>query len=75
VALGKFEAPVLSNNAFSGVYFLSAETPQVASYIQHTEQYPAIVQAEQTDAILHHVTCSAERSGYFIYQDEKKFKI
>lgn len=75
VALGKFEAPVLSNNAFSGVYYLSAETPQVAAYIQHAEQYPAIVQVEQTDVVLHDVTCSAERSGYFIYQDKKKFKI
>ena len=75
VALGKFEAPVLSSNAFSGVYFLSAETPQVAAYIQHAEQYPAIVQAEQTDAVLHDVTCSAERSGYFIYKDTKKFVI
>jgi biotin carboxylase len=75
VALGKFEAPVLSNNAFSGVYFLSAETLQVASYIQHAEHYPAIVQAEQTDAVLHDVTCSTERSGYFIYQSNHKFKI
>ena len=75
VALGKFEAPVLSSNAFSGVYFLSAETPQVAAYIQHAEQYPAIVQVEQTDAELHQVTCSAERSGYFIYKDTKKFEI
>lgn len=75
VALGKFEAPVLSSNAFSGVYFLSAETPQVAAYIQHAEQYPAIVQAEQTDAVLHDVTCSAERSGYFIYQSNHKFEI
>lgn len=75
VALGKFEAPVLSNNAFSGVYFLSAETPQVAAYIQHAEHYPTIVQAEQTDAELRHVTCSAERSGYFIYKDIKKFVI
>lgn len=75
VALGKFKAPVLSDNAFSGVHFLSADTPQVAAYIQHSELYPAIVQAEQTDAILHHVTCSAERSGYFIYKDNKKFEI
>lgn len=75
VALGQFEAPVLSNNAFSGVYFLAAETPQVAVYIQHAEQYPAIVQAEQTDTELHDITCSAERSGYFIYKDTKKFLI
>ena len=75
VALGQFCAPVLTANAYSGVYFLSAATSQVAHYIQHRQQYPAIVQAEQTDAELHAITCSAERSGYFIYKDIKKFEI
>jgi Cys-tRNA synthase (O-phospho-L-seryl-tRNA:Cys-tRNA synthase) len=75
VALGQFEVPVLTDNAYSGVYFLAADTSQVAHYIQQTQQYPAIVQAEQTDAELHQVTCSAERSGYFIYKDTKKFVI
>ena len=75
VALGLFEVPVLTDNAYSGVYFLSADTSQVAHYIQQTQQYPAILQAEQTDAELHQVTCSAERSGYFIYKDTKKFVI
>ena len=73
VALGLFEAPVLTDKAYSGVYFLSAATPQVAHYIQHTQQYPAVVKAEQTDTELHEITCSAERSGYFIYRDDEKF--
>ena len=75
VALGQFEVPVLTDNAYSGVYFLAADTSQVAHFIQQAQQYPAIVQAEQTDAELRHVTCSAERSGYFIYKDTKKFVI
>ena len=75
VALGQFEVPVLTDNAYSGVYFLAADTSQVAHYIQQTQQYPTIVQAEQTDVELHQVTCSAERSGYFIYKDTKKFVI
>ena len=75
VALGQFEVPVLTDNAYSGVYFLSAATSQVAHFIQQAQQYPTIVQAEQTDAELHQVTCSAERSGYFIYKDTKKFVI
>ena len=75
VALGQLEVPVLTDHAYSGVYFLSAATSQVAHYIQHAQQYPAIVQTEQTDAVLRHVTCSAERSGYFIYKDTKKFVI
>jgi hypothetical protein len=55
------------------VYFLSAETPAVADFIQQAHLYPAIVRSERTDEVLHHTTCSAERSGYFIYEDNKKF--
>lgn len=73
VALGNFEEPKMTENAHSGVYFLSAATSQVAHYIQHALQYPAVVKAEQTDIELHDITCSAERSGYFIYKDNKKF--
>ena len=73
VALGQFVAPSLTKNAYSGVYFLSAETPVVAKYIQLANCHPAIVYSERTDNELHHITCSAERSGYFIYQDHKKF--
>lgn len=75
VALGNFETPKKTANAHSGVYFLSAATPQVAHYIQHAQQYPAVVRAEQTDIELHDITCSAERSGYFIYRDNEKFVV
>jgi biotin carboxylase len=73
VALGQFEMPVLTDKAYSGVYFLSTATAQVAHYIQQALQYPAIVQAEQTDTELHNITCSADRSGYFIYRANEKF--
>ena len=73
VALGQFVAPVITKSVHAGVYFLSAEVPIVADYIQQAQQYPAIVRSECTDATLQHVTCSAERSGYFIYEDNKKF--
>lgn len=75
VALGEFHEPVLLDKCYSGVYFLSAATAQVATYIKDSKQYPEIVQAEQTDTELHHVTCSAERSGYFIYQGRNKFEL
>ena len=75
VALGEFNEPVLSEKSHSGVYFLSAETALVAAYIKDSKRYPEIVRAEQTDSELHHVTCSAERSGYFIYQATKKFEL
>lgn len=73
VALGQFVAPVITKSAYSGVYFLSAETPAVAYFIQQAHVYPAIVRSERTDEVLHHITCSAERSGYFIYENNKKF--
>ena len=73
VALGNFEEPKLTANANAGVYFLSAASPQVADYIQHAQRYHAVVKAEQTDTELHDITCSAERSGYFIYKDDEKF--
>lgn len=75
VALGMFVAPVRTQCKYAGVYFLSAETPQVKQYIDHKEEYPEIVMAEQTSDELRHVNCSSERSGYFIYQADHKFKI
>lgn len=73
VALGQFAVPVITRSSYSGVYFLSAETPAVADFIQQAHLYPAIICSERTDEALHHITCSAERSGYFIYEDSKKF--
>ena len=75
VALGTFEKPVLGENNCSGVYFLCKETPEVLKYIENKEKYPQIVAAEITDNELKDVTCSAERSGYFMYKSEKKFEI
>jgi biotin carboxylase len=75
VALAEFNEPVFCDRYYSGVFFLSAETIPVAAYIKNSKRYPEIVQAEQTDTELHHVTCSAERSGYFIYQATKKFEL
>ena len=62
--------------AHSGVYFLSGETPEVLPYITHASEYKEIVAAEQTDSELRPLTCSAERSGYFLYQSkEGRFEI
>jgi biotin carboxylase len=74
-ALGIFEEPVLTENKYSGVYFLCKETEYVKSYIENYTHYPEIVSAEITDNELHAVQCSADRSGYFIYQADKKMKI
>lgn len=73
VALGETIHPQPQAIAHSGVYFLSGETPEVLSYIHNANTYQEIVCAEQTDSILHPLTCSGDRSGYFIYQADKRF--
>lgn len=75
VALGEFEEPVLKYNNNSGVYFLSADTPNIKDYIESSDNYPEIVKAEVTDPVLHLIQESADRSGYFIYQANKRFII
>ena len=75
VALGTFEEPLLTIHKHSGVYFLSKETERLKSIIDNYERYPEIVKAEITDPVLRDVECSADRSGYLIYQSNNKFKI
>lgn len=75
VALGEFEEPQLTENNCSGVYFLCKETEAILPMIEHASGYPEIVRAEVTDTILRNIECSADRSGYFIYQSNKRFTI
>lgn len=75
VALGDFHEPQISEHSYSGVYFLSEETRNLKSIIENWKNYPEIVEAEITDSQLHHIECSGDRSGYFIYQSDTKFKI
>ena len=75
VALGVKISPVKTRQAHSGIYFLSALTPEVQHYITHAADYPEIVTAEQTDTELKPLSCSADRSGYFIYRSNAKFQI
>ena len=70
VALGETIHPQPRQIAHAGVYFLSGETPEVLPYIAHAKEYKEIVAAEQTDSELRPLTCSADRSGYFLYQSE-----
>ena len=72
VALGDFNEPVLAENSYSGVYFLSEETERLKKIIENHKDYPEIVQAELTDTELRRIECSADRSGYFIYKSNHK---
>lgn len=73
IALGKFEEPVFDYKKCSGVYFLCKETEYLLPVIQKAGNYNQITEAEITDSELHNIQCSADRSGYFIYQADKRF--
>ena len=73
VALGDFQEPILTENKCSGVFFLCEETKDILPIIQNADKYPEIVRAEVTDPVLRRIELSADRSGYFIYQADKRF--
>ena len=73
VALGEFTPPVRTINKYSGVYFLCSETGYLDLYFQQPPS--CIVAYERTRQTLSSVTCSGDRSGYMIYQSDKKVKL
>ena len=75
VALGSFNEPKLLFNKHSGVYFLCKETGWLKTIIENCKQYPKIIEAKITDAVLRNIECSGDRSGYVIYQADEKYKV
>ena len=75
VALGEFTEPVKTLKMCSGVYFLCKETDRLKPIIENWQDNPSFVEGEITDTELREVTCSADRSGYVIYQSETKVKV
>lgn len=75
VAFGDFDEPHITGNKYAGVYFLCEETKNILPIIQNAGKYTAVVRAEVTDQTLRHIECSADRSGYFIYQDDHKVSL
>lgn len=74
VALGTFTPPQLTEHNYSGVYFLSEATAYMKPIIEQ-HALPEIVKAEITDRELRPLTCSGDRSGYLIYQANKKIEL
>lgn len=72
VAFGEFVEPQLTDNKYSGVYFLCEETKNILPIIRNADSFPEIVRAEITDPVLRRIEQSADRSGYFIYQSNMK---
>ena len=74
VALGCFEEPVRTRNAFSGVYFLCKESERLLPLFDHPEQIGGLVSMERS-GLLRPVTKSADRCGYFIYCGKEKLLV
>ena len=75
VACGTFTPPQLRGGHCSGVWFFSQKTPQVLDYIQQKGRHAEIVRAELSSMTLVPLTKSADRSGYFIYQSDKRMEL
>lgn len=71
VALGEFDEPIFGERHYAGVYFLCEETKALQNTIKESV-LPQIVRSEITDSVLRSVRCSADRSGYMIYQSKNK---
>ncbi len=77
VASGSFSPPgqAMGPRRCSGIWFFSRNTPHVLAYIRRQEQHPEIVRAEVTTLDLPELTKSADRSGYFIYQGDRRMEL
>lgn len=75
VALGEFVEPQIIDHKCSGVYFLCKETEYLLPIFNVWESNHAIRYCEVIDNNLRNVMCSADRSGYFIYQSDRKFEL
>ena len=75
VALGEFVKPQITEHKCSGVYFLCEETKRLLPIIANWKNNPAFVEGEITDNVLRSVEKSADRSGYMIYQSDKRIEL
>jgi biotin carboxylase len=69
IALGNYETPILNFKNFAGVYFLSNQTKHIFLKLNNRKE---ITQTQIFNKNLVDVKNSAERSGYFIYQSQKR---
>ena len=76
VALDEFEEPVIRSRKYSGIYFLSENTKEVLNIIRHKKHAPWMKDYfVNEDKPLNVLRSSYDRSGYFIYQSDKKIVI
>lgn len=73
ISLDQLTFPIKpGKQSFSGVYFLSEETSYLLPYFDASSPPAFIVKKERFDHLLKAVESSNDRSGYMIYQADKK---
>ncbi len=73
IALNQFQQPILNQKKHSGVYFLCKETEQIFPFFKKENNFD--VQKEIQNSELKNITNSNDRSGYLIYQDNKRIEL
>jgi hypothetical protein len=73
IALNYFEEPFFSNLKYSGVYFLSLETERLKPYFSNLNIFD--VEKQLQNEKLKYIEHSNDRSGYLIYQSDKKINL
>lgn len=71
IALGEFRKPDIKEQNHSGVFFLCKETEWLKEIIQ-LNTLPFVVRSAITCENLKNIKSSEDRSGYLIYQSDKK---
>jgi len=75
IATGQFNEPQFGQQNCSGVYFLSKETEMgVMPYIQNKDKHSFIFDADIYGSI-RNIQCNSDRSGYFIYKNDKRINV
>ena len=72
VALGEFIEPVFGEQKYSGVLYVSEETKQLMPVLENWQNYPDLVAGEITRPGLRPIYCSADRTGYVVYQSDHR---
>ena len=72
VALNRFKKPQHTYQKHAGVLFYTEQTTSVKNLFEDVKLKPYIKQSEFNPLQKKNVTQSADRSGYFIYQADKK---
>lgn len=70
VALGNFSEPKVTNNKFSGVFFLCKETEKYLNYFKTPNEFD--IKKDYFQTTLKNIKESNDRSGFLIYQANQK---